>query len=375
MKPGAEPKGRWPASPGPAGSSGPAASAREPGRAAVRSAAEAPAAVVVDAAVNVPVDTAVDAAVLDQATRWLVRLWSGNASEADRAGCARWRADHPDHERVFSRLLAFEEKLQAVPPGAVSQALQSPDAVPLRRRRALRTAGLLLVTGGAALVAARHVDGWDRLVADYATALGETRTIDLADGTRVTLAPLTAIDVRYDEGLRAIRLRAGEVMVESARDPAPRPRPLRVVSRNGSVEAIGTRFLVRQEAGQSRVNVLDGAVLVRTDEASRSAVRVASGQATTFSSDGVAAPKAASDAAAAWTRGQLVAQAMPVDDFLAELGRFRRGWLTCDPQAGPLRVTGVFSLRDTDRALHNLALALPVEIVQRTRFWTVVRSR
>jgi transmembrane sensor len=39
-----------------------------------------------------------------------------------------------------------------------------------------------------------------------------------------------------------------------------------------------------------------------------------------------------------------------------------------------LRVTGVFPLRDTDRALRNLELALPVAVVRRTGYWVTVRA-
>jgi len=35
-------------------------------------------------------------------------------------------------------------------------------------------------------------------------------------------------------------------------------------------------------------------------------------------------------------------------------------------------VSGVFSVRDTDKALQNLTLALPVKVVYRTGLWATV---
>lgn len=39
-----------------------------------------------------------------------------------------------------------------------------------------------------------------------------------------------------------------------------------------------------------------------------------------------------------------------------------------------MKVSGVFSLRDTDRSLQNLVLGLPVAVVYRTRYWVTVQA-
>jgi transmembrane sensor len=69
-----------------------------------------------------------------------------------------------------------------------------------------------------------------------------------------------------------------------------------------------------------------------------------------------------------------VAENMRIADFLAELDRYRSGLLRCAREVAELRVSGVFSLRDTDRALQNLALSLPVNIVYRSRYWVSVEA-
>jgi len=123
------------------------------------------------------------------------------------------------------------------------------------------------------------------------------------------------------------------------------------------------------------VAVFEGAVAVRPARAPEAMVRVGAGQGTVFFADRAQAPDAVADSAAAWTRGVLVAEDMRVADFVAELARYRPGVLRCDPEVAELRVTGVFSLRDTDRSLENLALALPVSAAYRTRYWVTVRAR
>jgi transmembrane sensor len=70
----------------------------------------------------------------------------------------------------------------------------------------------------------------------------------------------------------------------------------------------------------------------------------------------------------------LVADAMRLDEFLAELARYRPGLLRCDPEVAGLLVSGVFSVRNTDRALDNLTRALPVAVSYRTRYWVTVQA-
>jgi len=49
--------------------------------------------------------------------------------------------------------------------------------------------------------------------------------------------------------------------------------------------------------------------------------------------------------------------------------------LRCAPEVAMLRVSGVLHLDNTDMALDNLAAALPVQVVRRTRYWVTVRAR
>ncbi len=313
-----------------------------------------------------------DPAVVRRAAEWMARLWSGEASDQDRAACERWRAQHPDHERAWNRLQSFEDKLHVLPREAARHALREP--VRTGRRRALQLLGLTAAVGGIA-AALRGTEAWQLAASDHSTRTGEIREIALPDGTRVVLGTATAIDLRFDAHERRLVLRAGEILVTTAPDPAAAHRPFRVHSRQGSVEALGTRFIVRQEAEASRVAVFEGAVAVRPARAPEAMVRVGAGQGTVFFADRAQAPDAVADSAAAWTRGVLVAEDMRVADFVAELARYRPGVLRCDPEVAELRVTGVFSLRDTDRALENLALALPVSAAYRTRYWVTVRAR
>lgn len=321
-----------------------------------------------------PAQQALDPAIVRQAAEWMARMWSGEASDEARAACERWRASHPDHERAWNRLQAFEGKLLGVPRDVAQHTLREPAATAyLNRRRAMRALGLLMAAAGAGY-AARDSDAWQMVVADHSTGKGEIKNIMLPDGTQVVLGTATAVDIRFNGGERLLVLRAGEILVTTAPDPSPTHRPFRVQARDGTVRALGTRFTVRQSDDASRVCVFEGAVEVRPRLDPAAVVRLDAGGGAAFSADRVDAAEAVRDGDAAWSTGSLVAESMRLADFVAELSRYRRGLLRCDPAIADLRVSGVFSLRDTDRALGNLTLVLPVALLYRTRYWVTVQA-
>ncbi|WP_198089213.1 FecR domain-containing protein, partial [Variovorax sp. E3] len=214
-------------------------------------------------------------------------------------------------------------------------------------------------------------------LADHRTATGERRELRLPDGTRIQLNTATAIDVAYDTKLRLVRLRAGEVWIDTAPDSVasgdPAYRPFVVETAQGRLKALGTRFMARQlEDRRSHVAVLEGAVQVRPDDARGLAVVVRAGEQAGFSASAVDAVTAVGPDADDWSRGVLRARNMRLQDFLAELGRYRPGVLRCDAAVADLRVSGVFQLGDTGPVLDSLPQALPVDVLYRTRYWVTV---
>lgn len=312
----------------------------------------------------------IDPAIVQQAAQWMARLWSDNASENDKTACARWRAENPHHELAWKRLEAFEEKFQHVPHEVAQQTLLEPSRTTfLTRRRAL---GALAAIAGVTYVV-RGTDLWQTVTSDYHTGTGETREVVLPDGTHVILASASAINLRFNEQERLLVLRSGEILVTTASDPAPTHRPFRVQGRDGIIEALGTRFTLRQDDTTAHVAVFEGIVQITPRSAPDNALQIHAGQKATFTADKVHPPVSVADNALSWVSGTLVADNMRLDELVAELARYRRGWLRCDPAVADLKVTGIFSLRDTDRALHNLELALPVKVTSRMGYWVTVK--
>lgn len=314
--------------------------------------------------------------VLDQAIGWLVRIESNGATPEVLEACQRWRQADALHETVWQALQKSDATFQnlAVLPGSVARdALGRLNSNHHSRRQALKLLGMGLLASG--------VTGWSlrdsTLVpwgADYATGVGERRQFLLTDGTRLQLNTASTVDVQFSAQRRLITLRRGEMFIDTGKDSAAPGgrRSFWVSSRHAQLQAIGTAFAVRDEQHGTRLRVEDGVVAIY---ANGEPVRVAAGEEYLIDARGSHRVEISAFNASAWTRGQLVAKRMRLQDLTAELARYRHGWLHCDPVVAQLEVSGVFQLDDIDRALSALGDSLPVRIERFTPLWTRVVAR
>ncbi|MCA7989863.1 FecR domain-containing protein [Burkholderia cepacia] len=320
---------------------------------------------------------AVPPQVARRAVEWWVDRQAGRTGEAFDAALARWRAEDPAHDAAWRHIETMQQRLggltAGLDPQAAHAALLSPRAG--RRRAAVKALAVLLFAGGAAWMAepARRAAIWP---ADLRTAVGERRTVTLADRTVVVLDTDTALDVRFDAAARRLRLLRGTIMVTSGHDDRVPARPLVVATAQGELRPLGTRFAVRQRDGATRIEVFAGAVRVQPDDAAARARVIAAGEGADFTRDAIGVQAPLDAYASAWTGGMLVASRMRLADLVAELDRYRRGSLRCDAAVADLRVSGTYPLDDPARVLDTLKAMLPIDVHYLTRYWaTVVPAR
>jgi len=306
-------------------------------------------------------DATINSRILEEAADWMVQLSDGKATAADRAACENWRQRSPEHAQAWARAERLMHKFGGLPPALAMPAL---NRVSPGRRAAVAKLALLLAAMPAGWFGWQLVEekGW---AADYRTALGERRDIQLADGTRVTLNTQTAIDVRFDATQRTITLREGEILVQTAPDTVFPRRPISVQSVEGGMEALGTRFSVREEGNRTHLVVLEGAVRITPKEAPSAQRILQAGEQTSFTDSAIGRSAEVDDAAVSWTHGMLMADRMRIADFAAELERYRRGIVRVEPEVANLRVSGAFPVDDTDQALAMLVSTVPVDAVTR----------
>lgn len=311
----------------------------------------------------------VERGVARQAASWLVRLNSPGATDKDLQACERWRAAKQEHELAWRRAQLVKERFGLIPADIGLATLNRPALQ--ERRAALKTLVALMVAGpvGWAVWQATPLRDFN---ADYRSATGERRKLALADGSSLQLNTGTAVDVAYDDRVRLVRLRAGEIAVHAGADSVTPARPFLVRARHASITAQFADFCVRQEDGRCVVTVQAGEVLIESEAAQGGSLRLRTGQSASVTRDGLSATLEADPHAVDWTRGVLYADGMSLKDFAAALGRYRAGILRCDPAVADLRLSGAFQLRDTDAVLDALPASLPVEVRYRTPYWVTI---
>ena len=312
----------------------------------------------------------IDPAVLEQASLWMARLWSDDISEAQRDACLAWRQASPEHERAWQQLQAIDGRLAALPSHAARSELFS-SSQSVSRRGLLQWGGLAVLLGGLGFGLPRTPQ-WQRQFADYATGIGESREVTLSDGTHLVLDTDPAIDVRFDAHQRRLHLLRGGVLITTAKTPDA--RAFSVMTQEGLSYPLGTRFSVQQHSDSTQVAVYEGRVALERRGSDERATLDA-GQQAAMSADGVTPPAPLEPAGLARFQGRLVAEGMRVSDVVDILARYRHGVVRCAPEVADRRVSGVFSLQDTDRALASLADALSLKVVYRTPLWVTVASR
>ncbi|TPG66892.1 FecR domain-containing protein [Pseudomonas arsenicoxydans] len=308
----------------------------------------------------------VSAKVLDAAIAWQLSLDSG--SPVEREAFSQWHAAHEEHARAWRQLGMLDQRFSVANGPARTALLQSRESIRRRvRKLGSGVASVVAVIGLALFAGDRYlpVNYW---LADQRTATGEQRTLRLADGTLLNLNTHSAVDIRFDEKQRRIVLQEGEILVETGHGDA---RPFIVETREGSMRALGTLFLVKREEEGTRLSVLKSAVAAHPESSPEEQI-LHEGQQVLMRGNGLGPIVAVNAGADAWTRGMLVVDNARLEDLVHELGRYRRGHLGIAPEIADLRITGSFPLHDTDKALSALLPTLPVQIEQHTPWWVTV---
>ncbi|MEN8639768.1 FecR family protein [Pseudomonas sichuanensis] len=301
--------------------------------------------------------------ISEQAIDWMVELNAGGHDASLPARLQHWLGQDPRHQQAWDLLQQRLGRPCAVLRGLDARAPGQTEATrrlllqPTRSRRdVLRTmAGLGLLGGG--LWAGWRSDaalGWR---ADLHTASGQRRSFTLDDGSRLSLNSHSAVDVLFDAGQRLVVLRRGELLIQVAADPQ---RPLRVRTAQGQVQALGTRFLVRQEASSTRVVVLQHSV--RASLADGRQLDLQEGQAALLRNSGIELLAQEQRQRAAWLEGRLEVLDEPLHQVIDALRDYQPGFIRLAPEVRSLRVQGVFPLDQPREALQALSETLPIRI-------------
>ncbi len=303
---------------------------------------------------------------LREAAQWFAQLCASPDDPALEQRWQAWHGDRAEHRWAWERLASLQTRIGQVPQQLGWQVMEqvSLQGGGVSRRNLL---GGLVLGGGLAALGWQGYSSAPVWMADLRTGTGEQRRQRLSDGTLLVLDTATAVDVAFDGTTRLLILRGGNLHVTTGKDP----RPLIVRSAQGDLRALGTRFAVQQLEAGTRLSVYEHAVAVRPGSQASETV-VASGNEVFIDGHGVSPTRRLRAEDEAWSQGRLIVDGWSLAQLLAELQRYRPGYLGCAPQVARLRVSGTYPLDDIDLALQAVELSLPVRLQRYTRFWTRV---
>ena len=320
----------------------------------------------------------IDLAIAMQAAEWLATLMSGETTPAEKSAWQEWRQAHPDHERAWKHIESASGGLRQLDAQASRKALlQSPISRSISRRNSLQLLAWVSTIGITGWFGARSEYAPDMAraaLADLSTDVGERRELTLPDGSRVHLNSGSAVNIRFTATQRLLQLVRGEAFIATAHETGLPYRPFLVETLHGHAQALGTRYSVRQDDGSTTVAVEEGAVRLMPRHGDGDLV-IRAGQGGAMTAQNTLPAHAVTSDIWAWRQGLLLADAMPLRDFLHELSRYRHGLLGCDDAVAGLRISGVFPLADLDAVLLSLPNTLPVDVRLRTRYWVQVEAR
>lgn len=317
---------------------------------------------------------------LEQAANWYALLHADGGSGEHRHAWAAWLAERPEHRRAWAHVEAVSRRFE--PLRGESQGERNAAAAAVHVS-ASRSASRRHVLSGLAALAGTGLAGWfawrftplaDRVIAwrsDYRTGVGERRDVQLADGTRVWLNTDSAFDVHYDDTKRVLTLTTGEILIDTAKDT--QGRPFFVDTPNGRMQALGTRFTVRQSGTHTLLAVFNGRVEIRN--LAGHVEIVPAGQQRQFTADTIYAPERADPAREAWSRGVLLADDVTLDTLIAELDRYQHGHIGVDPSVAGIRVVGRFPADHPDQMLAMLERDLPIRVRRTLPWWVTIEAR
>ena len=320
------------------------------------------------------------AEIEEEAATWIWRMEAGPSGGADPAGFEDWLRQDPRHRRAVEELSKVWETLDGLAETRHIESLpELADSAALGLSRSRRP----IWVGAAAALLIAAVTGavwWSQRneMQVIATAVGQHRSVTLADGSVVSLNTNSIVETHIGRSAREIYLKKGEAHFEVAHDPL---RPFLVHAGDAVVRAVGTAFEVRVRLDQ-HVDVLvnEGRVEVQPDNidvpAATTAVRastpktkvkaVSAGEelstaANNYAVTPVSAEQLSSDLA--WREGAVVFDSEPLSQAIAEIQRYTDARIQItDPAIATLPVGGRFKTDDLQGFLDGLEAALPISI-------------
>lgn len=304
-----------------------------------------------------------------EAAAWISLLHSDERDAEIEEGLKRWIAADPLHAAVWEAATDIWNETAGLPRRIPRHPIPTRRSRLKRLKPGLAMAAVCLLTAGLAGVAFQYFVLHPRV----STAIGEQRTLNLEDGTRVELNTDSHLVVSFDRHTRTVILNSGEAYFQVAREQ----RPFIVIAGEHKILALGTTFTVRRDESADdpvTVTLIEGRVAVAPVDIRNNAadarpaqdevklltpgerLRVRKHAAPTLDSPSI-------DKATGWMRGQLIFDHTPLAEAAAEFSRYNQVKITvASPEAAKIPIGGVFRIGDSKSFARAVAASYDLKL-------------
>jgi len=289
--------------------------------------------------------------ILREARAWARRLSAGSPTTQDAEALRHWCGQSDMHAQAWMHASAeWREMGEVLRTFRALHPAAPPRMRPARRRLLAAGAGAAAAAAGVAAIVRPPMGlwpSWRELGADYRTATGEQRDVDLGGSIRLALNTQTSVAVRAAAAAGPARLEliAGEAAVQAGGGA-----PVEVAAGAGSIRLLSGGIEVRRLGSGVRVWCTAGSAELR--HPARMLTLHAS-QRVSYDASAVAAPvRDETGSGSAWRDGAVAFQDTPLAEAVEEINRYRPGrvMLMDDALAGR-RISGRFAIGALDQAI------------------------
>lgn len=311
---------------------------------------------------------------LASAARWVAYLYSGHATEQGQQKFSLWlkrgemnRTAYQAVEQLWravdhfaaddARPSEWEVESSPYPPERRFSGFSMTSRINVPALAAMLLAVISIVTLTYTLLRTPMIAHAPVTETQYASHLGETRTIVLADGSTVVLGSGTTLISRMSSERRSLQLVDGQAYFSVFHDET---RPFTVDIGGVHVRDIGTEFDILKDPDGVRVSVARGIVAVSAKHKSSNQRELQAGQQVRATLDGRLGQTHAFGEleTLSWRTGRLAYVGTPLGDVVKDINRYRKTKIELGDGIDPAqRVTMMIPVAETDRFLKSLEAA------------------
>jgi transmembrane sensor len=287
-----------------------------------------------------------------QAADWAARRDLRILTSEEQREFDSWLAADIRHLGAYGRAEAVLARLERLHSAAAQEAVPSAARAPRWTRRRVVLAGG--AAAGFAGVAAIGRVVWENLHPNsdhpeqyFATAVGQTHEVLLADGSVMTLNTSSKATVRFTREAREIHLLQGEALFDVAKN---KRRPFIVTAGDTKVRAVGTSFTVSMLPAQPILVLVREGVIELQRPTMAAPLRASANVRVSAPSNSpiatVAIPEAQVERDLAWQYGKIAFDNQPLQEAAEEFARYSDVRIIVDPEVASRTVTGLFVSSD-----------------------------